>query len=99
MVEISGRITKIIKNADIISYNVPDLLITDDKDIIVIKTGMPKSRFGKILWFIGLHSKFFETILTDGAMLSVGDYVTFEVQYIWVQSNCFTTDLGGSKWD
>ena len=99
MIEISGRITQIIKNADIISYNVPEILHTADKDIIIIKTGRPKTNFGKILWSIGLHSKFFETILTDSATLLVGDYVTFEVEYIWVQSNCFTTDLGGSKWD
>ena len=99
MVEISGRITQIIKNDDIISYCVPEILNIADKDIIVIKTGRPKTNFGKILWSIGLHSKFFETILTDSATLAVGDYVTLEVQYCWIQSNYFTTDLGGTKWD
>lgn len=94
MIEISGTITQIIKNADLISYCVPDILNTIDNDVIIIKTGRPKTSFGKILWFIGLHSKFFETIITDSATLAVGDYVTFKVQHLWAQSTYFTTDLG-----
>ena len=94
MIEINGIITQIIKPDELSDYAVPSILHTPDKDVIIIKTGEPKSIIDKISYFFGLSDKFSKTIISDSSMLAVGEHASFTVQPLWVQSIYFTTDLG-----